>query len=101
MNERHGPEHQLAELTRDDRAMMLNPQWWPIQIPSPQLALKHRTETYGGDPHDMPRHARLFPRPDGSYLVFRWRADNPFLTESEPIIYTTVDDVLAAGWIVD
>lgn len=99
MSERGSAEHELAEIMRDDRAMMLNPKWWPIQFPQAQLAIKHTriTATFSG----MPRTGRLVKLPDNSFLVFQWKDDNPFMMEPEPTAFATVDDVLAEGWITD
>lgn len=98
---RGSAEHRLAEMTRDDRAMMLNPAWWPIQSPHPMLALKHRSITIDGSPHGLPRTGRLLPLNDGSYLLYQWKDDNPLEMEPVPMAFTTVDEVLAEGWVVD
>jgi hypothetical protein len=91
---------------KDDRTMLLNPEWWPTPIlmrapvSGPCIALKHRTIR---DPIGFPRHGRLAMTPSRNgqrFTVFQIDDNDP-MRFADTTIYDTVDDVLAAGWIID
>lgn len=89
------PEQRRAIETHDDRAMMLHPDWWPRH---PVLMLRRHPIRYPA--HAMPQTGVLVM--DGpTFCVRQFNYDNPLELLPEVTAYELVDDVLAAGWIVD
>lgn len=77
---------------RDDREMILHPDWWPMW---PSLALKRRRH----DGSSADRFGVLLEGP--ALTVYLNLMGLPITSDTPRLEYETVEDLLADGWVVD
>ncbi len=88
-------------LTRDDRGMIRDPDFWPVW---PFLPLKRSTGK-GGLPDTgflVSEAAKgQLPEPVTLYLGLLPMYDKTPLAERQTQVFATIDDLVDAGWVVD